>query len=125
MDEDVRPAQDARDVEVLAVEIGRVAVGVADRGSLLDRERVGLELLAIGHEHAVMGPTAFALAAPGEVSSPVRANTSALANARTSESSSWFEISGAVIGRFAWVKRRVHAAPEVGSEASSAGEIQM
>jgi hypothetical protein len=48
-----------------------------------------------------------------------------LANARTSESSSWFEISGAVIGLFACVRSRVHAAPVVGNAAISLGEIQM
>jgi hypothetical protein len=59
------------------------------------------------------------------VSSPVRAKTSALANARTSESSSWFEISGAVIGLFACVRSRVQATPDVGDAASSLGDIQM
>ena len=42
----------------------------------------------------------------------------------TSESSSWSEMSG-VNGRAAPATSRFHAAPEVGSDASSLGETQM
>ena len=51
--EDVGPGRDAGHVEVLAVEVGGIAVRVADRGSLFDGEGARLELLAVRVEYRV------------------------------------------------------------------------
>ena len=50
VDEHVDACRDAAELEVLAVEVRRIAVGVARRGALLDGQRPGSALLAVAEE---------------------------------------------------------------------------
>jgi hypothetical protein len=56
VDEHVAAAGDVRDIEVLAVEPGVIAVGVADRGSAVDPPCVGLVEVAEAAEDRARNP---------------------------------------------------------------------